>query len=234
METSSWPILHHLLSQLESLKTKLHFISNGIAQGSPPVCPDEITRSLATQVLENIESIRVHVLWIVSCILNPVFRIFSFLTSSVNVDEWKSIGYSMIRRMMSTYSTDKKSAESSQMHINNAPIASLKSYELFLKSAMSFLDSSKKSFDELQSYLSEASYGCKNKRWWYCWLLANRIDWISEPSNSWSTSICLLHLLLNLKLNVNSVTSSGWWDLIERHWQKQLYQILLVLESTLK
>lgn len=46
METSNRPFLHHLLPQIESLKAKLHFVPNGIAQGSQPVFPDEITRSL--------------------------------------------------------------------------------------------------------------------------------------------------------------------------------------------
>lgn len=96
IKTSNRPVLHYLLPKLESLKIKLSFMSKRIAQGSPPVFPDHITHSPETQALENIESTRVHGLWILACILNPGLRSSSFVEFFSNLEEWKSISYSMI------------------------------------------------------------------------------------------------------------------------------------------
>lgn len=76
METTSRPILHHVLPQLESLKSLLRFMSNGIAHGFPPKVPDIETLSLAIKALKQIYGIRVHGLWISACILHPALRSF--------------------------------------------------------------------------------------------------------------------------------------------------------------
>ena len=155
METTTRPILHHLLPQLQSLKTKLYFMANSVATGpSPPT--DEVTKSLAAQTYKELVNIRIHGLWISACILHPGLRSFSFMASPACVAEWKSIGNAMIRRMMHTYNDDsEESSHKNSLNENSTPIISLSTSDFSLKNAMSFLDTKQNSSDELSAYLSE-------------------------------------------------------------------------------
>lgn len=135
METTYRPIMYHLLTQLESFKTKkIQFISKGITHGSPQVTPDDVTKSLTTQTYDEIEKIRIHGFSISSCILlHPGLRSFSFMSLSSYVEKWKSIGNTMIRQMMESYHVDKPDGNNYRTALHSrVPIISFKSSDFSL------------------------------------------------------------------------------------------------------
>lgn len=153
MQRTSKPILHHLLCQIGSLKQVLRIMAGGISSGTLTMVPNKLACKLILESLKNVETMHIRGLWISACVLHPGLCSFSFLLSSVNVDEWIQNGYEMIRRMLETYSSSHSTSVSST-DFNSATITSFRN-NFSLKSAMSFLDDKSKSSDELRPYISE-------------------------------------------------------------------------------
>lgn len=91
--------MHIVLCMMEKLKKQLHNLCHNI---KPVNKPDYhfASQIVASIVLEQLEEISIHDLWIAGVILRPGYRHFQFARSISTVSQWKQRGNLLIWKMI--------------------------------------------------------------------------------------------------------------------------------------
>lgn len=70
MEENNRPIIHHALSSMKRVKDELQGIYLGSSSGPELCVSNDLAQYLAEKILEELNAIRIHDLWIADCIIH--------------------------------------------------------------------------------------------------------------------------------------------------------------------